>query len=95
MGRADIVLVRRGSDGGITEDMLSVGAAAGIVAAVSLLVVLPLGVVLGCCGLWCLMKSRVRKRKENAPAYYEEVQRPGKTVISLTENEAYGQIIPR
>ena len=64
-------------------------------AAVSLLVVLPLGVVLGCCGLWCLMKSRVRKRKENAPAYYEEVQRPGKTDISLTENEAYGQVIPR
>ena len=72
--------------------MLSVGAAAGIVAAVSLLVVLALGVVLGCCGLWCLMKSRVRKRKENAPAYYEEVQIPG---ISLTENEAYGQVIPR
>ena len=35
-----------------------VGLAAGIAVAITLVAGVPLGVALGCCGLWCLMKRR-------------------------------------
>jgi hypothetical protein len=47
------------------------------------------GVVFGCCGMWCLMKSRGGKKRRMAAPLYEE---PVKPVFSLTENQAYGQV---
>ena len=78
------------------EGCPSVGLAVGIAVALSLLVVLPVGVVLGISGMWCLTRSRAAaddKGKRNvAPVLYEE---PAKTTIPLTENQAYGQVILR
>ena len=74
------------------ENGLSVDAVAGLSVALTLLVVLPVGVVFGCCGMWCLMKSRGRKKRRMAPPLYEE---PVKPVFSLTENQAYGQVARR
>ena len=78
--------------GSSNESIVSVDAVAGIAVALSLLVVLPVGVVFGCCGMWCLMKSRGRKKRRMAPPLYEE---PVKPVFSLTENQAYGQVARR
>ncbi|CAI8015503.1 hypothetical protein GBAR_LOCUS9598 [Geodia barretti] len=44
--------------GSSDQSIVSVDAVAGIAVALSLLVVLPVGVVFGCCGMWCLMKSQ-------------------------------------
>ena len=74
------------------ENGLSVDAVAGLSVTLTLLVVLPVGVVFGCCGMWCLMKSRGRKKRRMAPPLYEE---PVKPVFSLTENLAYGQVAHR
>ena len=82
--------------GSSNEGCQSVGLAVGIAVALSLLVVLPVGVVLGISGMWCLTRSRAAagdKGKRNvAPVLYEE---PPKTTIPLTENQAYGQVILR
>ncbi|CAI8036846.1 hypothetical protein GBAR_LOCUS20640 [Geodia barretti] len=74
------------------ENGFSVDAVAGLSVTLTLLVVLPVGVVFGCCGMWCLMKSRGRKKRRMAPPLYEE---PVKPVFSLTENQAYGQVAHR
>ncbi|CAI8015509.1 hypothetical protein GBAR_LOCUS9598 [Geodia barretti] len=78
--------------GSSDQSIVSVDAVAGIAVALSLLVVLPVGVVFGCCGMWCLMKSQGRKKRRMAPPLYEE---PVKPVFSLTENQAYGQVARR
>ena len=39
-----------------TSDGLSAGAVAGLAVALTLLVVLPVGVVLGCSGAWCIWR---------------------------------------
>ena len=79
------------TSGSSDESIVSVDVVAGIAVALSLLVVLPVGVVFGCCGMWCLMKSRGRKKRRMAPPLYEEP----KPVFSLTENQAYGQVARR
>ena len=78
------------------EGCLSTGVAGGVAALLAILVVLPVGVVLGCCGRWCLVRFQVtgcRKKNVVPSAVYEEVQQPAQTVISLTENKAYGRVI--
>ena len=47
------------------ENSLSVGVVAGITLVATLLVVLPVGVVLGCCGLWCLLRCHNNKKKKS------------------------------
>ena len=92
-----------GSGGGQTG-LSAAGAAAGIAVAATLLVVLPVGVVLGYCGMWCLMRSRGkmattvpgdREKKELAGAIYEEpaaAAAPVEMVFSLFDNQAYGEV---
>ena len=75
------------------ENILPVGVVAGIAVVATLLVVLPVGVVLGCCGLWCLLRCRSNKKKKkraNASPLYEEPVKP--SGFSLTENQAYGHV---
>ena len=78
------------------ENSLSVGVVAGITLVATLLVVLPVGVVLGCCGSWCLLRCRSNKKKKkraNASPLYEEPVKP--SGFSLTENQAYGHVTLR
>ena len=84
------------TSGTSNEGCLSTGVAGGVAAVLTVLVVLPVGVVLGCCGRWCLVRFLVtgcRKKTVIPSAVYEEVQQPAQTVISLTENKAYGRVI--
>ena len=83
------------SDGG----GLSAGGASGIAVVVTLLVVLPVGVVLGCCGMWCVMRysggptsgGGQQKVGQLQAAIYEEPS-PVETAIPLTDNQAYGHV---
>ena len=79
------------------ENSLSVGVVAGITLVATLLVVLPVGVVLDCCGSWCLLRCRSNKKKKkkraNASPLYEEPVKP--SGFSLTENQAYGHVTLR
>ena len=78
---------------------LSAGGAAGIAVVVTLLVVLPVGVVLGCCGMWCVMRysggptsgGGQQKVGQLQAAIYEEPS-PVETAIPLTDNQAYGHV---
>ena len=85
---------------------LSVGLAAGIAVALFLLVVLPVGVVLGCCGMWCLMRKKGgyspsggegEKEMELAEEVYEGpvAAGPGETAFSVSDNQAYSQVTSR
>ena len=83
---------------------LSVGGAAGIAVALTLVIAAPVCVVLGCCGMWCLMKRRGDNKRntcssgdkqESADDGYEV---PGvgdcaETIFSLSDNQAYGQAV--
>ena len=80
-----------------------VGLAAGIAVAITLVAGVPLGVALGCCGLWCLMKRRrggygvsggVGEKEESREEVYEEPMpaAASETVFSLSDNQAYGQV---
>ena len=82
----------------------SATAAAGIAVAATLLVALPVGVVIGCCGMWCLMRSPGtmsitvpgdREKEELAGAIYDEPAAPTapvETAFSLSDNQAYGKV---
>ena len=80
---------------------LSAGAIAGITFAITLLVVLPEGVVLGC-GMWCVMRysggptsgGGQQKVGQLQAAIYEEPS-PVETAIPLTDNQAYGHVNTR
>ena len=76
---------------------LSAGAAAGITVAATLLATLPVGVALGCCGMWFLMRSRgsgnqeKREKQKEMVELYDDPDRM-KTEFSVSNNQAYGQI---
>ena len=85
-----------GSDS--TSDGISAGAIAGLAVALTLLVALPVGVVLGCCGAWCIWRcgrgpSGQGTGQRVQGAIYE-VPSPGPvdTAIPLTDNQAYGLV---
>ena len=69
---------------------------------VTLLVSLPVGVAIGCLTMWCIVRRRgggggeeggVEKREMGA--IYEEPTQPLESVISLSDNQAYGQVLTR
>ena len=70
---------------------------------VTLLVSLPVGVAIGCLTMWCIVRRRrgggggeeggVEKREMGA--IYEEPTQPLESVISLSDNQAYGQVRTR
>ena len=79
--------------------------ALGIAVVVTLVLAVPVGVALGCSGMWCLMKSQGYKRDrpsdrgkkkttELTGVIYEEpvAVAPVETVFSLSDNQAYGQV---
>ena len=76
-------------------DLLTGAAIAGIAVAITLLVAMPVGVALGCCGMWWYMKRRGatsgQKVTQLQAAIYEEPATPAvKTAsIPLTDNQAY------
>ena len=87
----DCPMVESMSNKNITPEVV-----AGTAVVVTLLVVLPVGVVLGCCGSWCLLRCRnnkKEKKKANASPLYEEPVKP--SGFSLTENQAYGHVTLR
>ena len=63
---------------------------------ITLVVSLPVGVVIGCCGMWFTMKRRGGGRggveKRELAAIYEEPAPPVETAITLSENQAYGRV---
>ena len=79
-------------------DSLSSGGVVGITLSLTLLVSLPVGVVIGCLVMWCMMRSRVdweqREKVElQEGVIYEEACGPVvKTDIPLSPNQAYGQV---
>ena len=90
------------------DDSLTAGAAAAIAVTITLLAAVPVGVVFGCCGMWCLMRSRGYKRvctsserekrglggegDKTGVIYEEPVAAVETTVFSITDNQAYGQV---
>ena len=74
------------------DKCLSVGTVTGIAVILSLLVILPVGAALGCCGMWCLMKKSVGQEKPQStydvPDLTETVLT--KNIFPLSDNEAYG-----
>ena len=90
---------------GEQQNTLSPEEAAGITLAATLLVVVPVGVVLGCCGMWFIMRSRGKKdlhgnegEKRELGAIYEDLSPPPavETAITISENEALwsGPLLP-
>ena len=80
------------------------GSVVAITVVVTLVLAVPVGVALGCSGMWCLMKSQGYKRDrpsdsgkkkttELTGVIYEEpvAVAPVETVFSLSDNQAYGQ----
>ena len=68
----------------------------------TLLVSLPVGVAIGCLTMWCIVRRRgggggeeggVEKREMGA--IYEEPTQPLESVISLSDNQAYGHVRTR
>ena len=66
----------------------------------TLLVALPVGVIIGCCGMWCICKSRGVQEKEQQHqsqegtnvVIYEEPDVKIDTDIPLSDNKAYGHV---
>ena len=73
------------------ENDISVEITAGVAVFLSLLVVLPVGVALGCCGMWYLMKRekdhhfKVETRQDSQYAQ----PFPPQSAIPVTSNQAY------
>ena len=69
------------------NSLSAVGLAAGIAVVISLLVVLPVGVVISCCGMWCLIKRSVGQ--EDLPGNIYDVPSLTDSTFPLSD-EAYG-----
>ena len=88
------------SDDG-NSDSLSTGDAVAITLVLSILVSLPVGVMIGCYGMWCIMKSHkynLQQEKEQQlkggtnVVIYEEPDVKIETDIPLSDNQAYGHV---
>ena len=91
----------RGNNGGSDGDHKKgderclLGITAGIAVVLSLLVVLPGGMFLGCCGMWCLISERERrhhfsdKGSESREESHYDVPGPIQSAITVTHNQAY------
>ena len=82
---------------------VSVGAAVGSATVVTILAIMPLGVLIGCCGQWYIAQGRRRasdsgnggsrrEKKQDAVIYEEPESQPKVTALNLSENIAYGQV---
>ena len=77
---------------------LSTGAVVGITLAITAIVLLPVGLVLGCCGMWWYMMRRGatsgQKVAQLQAAIYEEPATPEvePATMPLTDNQAYGHV---
>ena len=71
---------------------LSVETVAGIAIILSLLVILPVGVALGCCGMWYLMKKSVGQEKPQSIYDVPDLTQTAltKNILPLSDNQAYG-----
>ena len=83
-------------------ESLSTEVVAALTLTITLLVSLPVGVAIGCLTMWCIVRRRgggggeeggVEKREMGA--IYEEPAQPLESVISLSDNQAYGQVLAR
>lgn len=72
------------------------GATTGVAVALSVLVVLPVGLLLGCCAMRCLIQQRGSKRDLSGEGYGTDsansYEVPVETAISLTDNRAYAHV---
>ena len=80
-----------GDDNGPNVDCVAASVIAG---AVTLIVTLPVGVVLGCCGMWYMMRHRQGHTLERPEQKIEQMQEaiydePLETTIHLSDNQAY------
>ena len=88
------------SDSGKERDSLSTGVAVAITLTITLVVSLPVGVVIGVClpqsvrrcGGGERRRNGRRKEQQLQAAIYEEPAPPVETAITLSENQAYGQV---
>ena len=80
---------------------LSIGGAVAITLVLTLLVSLPVGVMIGCYGMWCIVKSHkynLQQEKEQQlhggtnVVIYEELDVKIDTGIPLSDNQAYGHV---
>ena len=81
-----------GNDGGPNGNCVAASVIAGTV---TLLVTLPVGVVLGCCAMWYMMRCRQGHTLESPEQKMEQMQEaiydePLETTIQLSDNQAYG-----
>ena len=102
-----VVLIGLPTSSTSSDSSESEGESTEVVAALSitvtLLVSLPVGVAIGCLTMWCIVRRRrgggggeeggVEKREMGA--IYEEPAQPLESVISLSDNQAYGQVPTR
>ena len=91
----------------LTNCGFSVGGVAGVAVGLTLVVAVPVGAVLGCLGMWCLVRRRGGKKKdpprsssdkeELTDDVYEEPDVPAgdqkETMFSLSANQAYAQAL--
>ena len=79
------------------SQILSSGAVAGIAVTISVLMALPLGVLIGCWGVWCGKRwgredtQKEQQQQLQGAAIYEEPG-PVATAIPLSDNLAYGHV---
>ena len=77
---------------------LSTGVIVAITLVLTLLVSLPVGVIIGCYGMWCIMKSHKQQEKVQQlqggtnVVIYEELDVKIDTDIPLSDNQAYGHV---
>ena len=86
--------------GGGEGDSLSTATVAALSVSLTLLVCLPLGVAIGSCSTLIIMRRRKvgeSEKKEMVGVIYEEPAPSPKAeaVISMSENQAYGQVTSR